>query len=219
MGTSSNTRSRRRRDQRVANPVPMRLTDRDKQIILAVWLYRVLGQIQIQILFFRSKNTCQRTLARLYLHGFLQRVFWPVVTGSPPTLYVLDKKGVDLLKSEFGYDDLRWYPTSRILKGGFLEHTNAINDFRIAVTLAAQQCGYALEIWKNESELKAQYDYVRIQTRFGLKKTSVIPDGFFLLSSGPQSKARFFLELDRGTETTERFQTKVKAYIAYRESG
>src|SRR5690349_12400755 len=106
---------RQRRDVRAKNPARMRLTDRDKQVIKAVSDFRALRQDQLQRMFFRSKNTCQRTLARLYHHQFLQRLFWPVVTGSAPTLYALDRKGVELLKAEFGYNDLRWYPSSRVL--------------------------------------------------------------------------------------------------------
>src|SRR5258706_7732982 len=101
-------KQRQRRDARAAKPRPMRLTKRDIEIILAVYLFRVLRQDQLEKLFFKSKNTCQRVLARLFHHGFLQRLFWPVVAGTPPTLYVIDKKGMALLTTQLGYDDSHW---------------------------------------------------------------------------------------------------------------
>jgi len=209
---------RQRRDVRASEPAPMRLTERDKQIIKAVCDFRVLRQDQLQTLFFPSKNTAQRALARLYHHGYLARLFWPVVTGSPPTLYVLDRKAVDMLKAEFGYNDLRWFPTSRALKGQFLEHTSAINDFRIAISFAAQKRGYTLAKWVNESQNKGDYDWVKIRTASGFRKVSLIPDSYLILET-PLGRGHFFLELDRGTMSTKRFQAKIQAYLAYRESG
>lgn len=208
---------RQRRDQRAKIPRPMVLTERDKQVIKAVCDYRVLRQDQLQRLFFTSKNTCQRVLQRLYQHKFLHRVFLPVTTGSPPTLYCVDKEGVQLLSTEFGYGDLKWYPTAKDIKPLFIDHVSSINDVRIAVTLAAQKHGYSLKTWLTDNELKADYDYVQIETRYGRKKVAVIPDSYFVLET-PHGKAHFFIELDRRTESIEKFQHKVQAYLAYWDS-
>ncbi len=226
MGTDNlEARRRRRRDERLAHPPLMRLTERDKHIVKAVFDYRVLRQDQIQRLFFGenpgAKAAAQRRLVKLYDYGFLERFFLPTRGGlmSSPVLYGLDRRGAELLRAEFGYDDLRWYPTSKELKDDFLEHTLAIADFRVAVTVACKILGYELLTWKGEAALKADYDRVKVRTEKGYSRSvSVIPDGYFAVNT-PLGKTHFFLELDRGTMTTKRFQGKVAAYVAYYRSG
>lgn len=209
-------KQRRRRDRRKDPPGRMRLTGRDVDIIEAVHLYRILRQDQIQMLFFNTKNAAQRALARLYDHAFLERKFLPVLYGRSPTLYVLDKRGADLLRSERGYEDLVWYSTNKDLKTDFIEHTAALNDFRLSVVVSARLQGLELITWASESQLKADYDRVRIAHL--RRSVSVIPDGYFVLAT-PHGKAHFFVEVDRGTETLQRFKQKVRAYVAYHESG
>ena len=194
----------------------MHLTERDVDIVEAVHLYRILRQDQIQTLFFSSKNACQRALARLYDHAFLERKFLPVLYGRSPTLYVLDRKGAELLRRERGYEDLVWYSTNKDLKTDFIEHTAALNDFRLSIVVSARRQGLELITWASESQLKADYDRVRIANL--RRAVSVIPDGYFALNT-PHGKAHFFVEIDRGTETLQRFKQKVRAYVAYHESG
>lgn len=214
--TEPDTRKRRRRDRRMDPPRRMRLTERDMDIIEAVHLYRILRQDQLQTLFFSSKNACQRALARLYDHAFLERKFLPVLYGRSPTLYVLDKRGADLLRSERGYEDLVWYSTNKDLKTDFIEHTAALNDFRLSIVVSARRAGLELITWASESQLKADYDRVRVAHL--RQAVSVIPDGYFVLNT-LHGKAHFFVEIDRGTETLQRFKQKVRAYVAYHESG
>ena len=206
--------TKKKRDVRPAKPPRMEFEERDGDILKFTGDCRVVRQDQIHKMFFgNSKSASTRRLALLFYHGFLQRLFLPVVIGRSPTLYVLDHKGADFLRSNYGYD-IRWYPSSRDLKPYFLDHALAINEVRIAVSLACRQPGYELKTWLGESFLKANYDRVAIETDDGLRAVSLIPDSFFALKT-PQHIARFFLELDRGTETTGRFQSKVKAYLAY----
>lgn len=222
---NSEPRGRRRRDERLAHPSLMRLTERDKEIVKTVYDYRVLRQDQVQTLFFGdnpgAKAAAQRRLVKLYDYRFLERYFLPTRGGlmSSPILYGLDKRGAELLRAEFGYDDLRWYPSSKELKDDFLEHTLAIADFRVSATVACKKLGYDLLTWKGEAELKADYDRVNVRTAKGYSRSvSVIPDSYIALST-PLGKTHFFLELDRGTMTTRRFQGKVEAYVAYYRSG
>lgn len=200
----------------------MILTERDKQIVEAVYHCRVLRQDQIHTLFFgASKAASQRRLALLYHHGFLTRVFLTVRASYmlSPALYMLDRRGAELLRSELGYDHITWTSKSRDVGQPFLEHTLAINDIRVAVTVACRAHGYSLLDWRSEADLKGSYDRVSIQERSGGKQlVSLIPDSFFVVQT-PKGKAPFFLEVDRGTETTTRFQSKIRAYQAYVQSG
>ena len=103
----------RRRDQRNPNPPPMQLTERDKQIIRWVHEYRILSQRQLAALLGVKKSTAAQILVRLYDHQFLDRRFLAVAEGEGgrPTFYVVDRKGADLLRGEFGLT-IKWYSSS-----------------------------------------------------------------------------------------------------------
>lgn len=214
-------RKRRRRDRREPHPPRLVLTERDRAIIRAVHEYRVLRQDQVQALFFGSRSAAQRRLALLYHHGYLERQFLLVQTGfmSSPSVYLLDRRGEELLRAEVGLDDVHWKSSHNQVSSDFLEHALAINDFRIAVTLASRRSEYELLEWRSESDLKQDYDRVTLPTtRGGSRSVAVVPDSYFALAT-PHGKTHFFLELDRGTMTTKRFKTKIDAYLAYYRSG
>lgn len=211
---------RARRDQRLTTPQPIRLTARDTDIIRAVYDYRLLTTQQLQTLFFPSLHQAYARLSSLYHHGFLDRKFLGVHADkmNTPIMYVLDKRGAELLQSAQGLE-VHWSKELKHLTTQFLEHTLAINTVRVAVTRAAQDLGYTVLTWKGENEIKADYDYVTIRGENGrVQSVSVIPDSYFALET-PKGKAHFFLELDRGTMTTQRFKTKILAYQVYYGSG
>ncbi len=210
---------RKRRDQRSANPSRLYRQDRDIDIIDAVYQYRILRQDQLQALFFGSRSTAQYRLRKLYDHSFLKRRFLSVVVTNSPTMYILDKRGAELLQAERGYDDLIWTGNEQDWKDDFIEHTLAINDVRGAVTLACRHAGYTLETWRGERELKADYDYVQLRTSSGRREqVAVIPDSYFTIVAH-QRRYPFLLELDRGTMVLKRFKRKVRAYREYYRTG
>lgn len=211
------------RNWRVDNPPPMRLMERDIEILKAVHEFRIVRGDQLQALYFGSQSTASYRLSRLYQHGFLDRHFLPTLGGlaSSPALYTLGRRGADVLRRvlDCGPKDIRKPPNNQELSPLFLEHLLQINDFRVAVTVAARDQGYALEMWLDDYQLKAAYDRVVIQTLQARRRTvSLIPDGYCVLQV-PQGRACFFLELDRGTMTRARFRDKVLAYQAYIASG
>lgn len=211
------------RNRRVDSPPPMRLMERDIEILKAVHEFRIMRGDQLQALYFGSQSTASYRLSRLYQHGLLDRHFLPTLGGlaSSPALYALGKRGVDILRRvlDCGPKDIRKPPNNQELSPLFLEHLLQINDFRVAVTVAARKQEYTLETWLDDFQLKADYDRVVIQTPQGRKRTvSLIPDGYCVLQV-PQGRACFFLELDRGTMTRARFRDKVLAYQAYIATG
>jgi hypothetical protein len=218
--TSEMKRQRARRDERLKNPSPIRLTERDLKIIQAVYEYRMLTTQQLQTLFFPSLHQAYNRLAALYHHGFLERQFLGVHADkmNTPILYLLDRRGADLLQAELGLD-VTWSSEAKQVTAQFLEHTIAINTVRVAIAKASELPSFALLTWKGENDLKAEYDYVSIRTPTGrMKSVSVIPDSYFVLET-PKGTAHFFLELDRGTMTTQRFKTKIMAYQVYYQGG
>lgn len=205
------------RAQRSEQPPNMRLMERDTDVLKAVADYRILRQDHIQQLFFSSKSTAQYRLSHLYQHGFLQRHFLPVYAGWSPTLYTLDKRGIALLRQECGIERVSVWDSENGHE--FLSHTLAINDVRIAITLASQDVDYTLVQWKSEADLKAEYDRVTITNEKGKQQSiSLIPDSYFTIETS-QGKASCFLEMDMGTMTVGRFATKIRAYLAYTQSG
>jgi len=198
----------------------MRLTERDLDVIEAVHYYRVLKQNQLEALFFGSRATAQFRLEKLYDHGFLDRKFLPVALGAgrSPTLYVLDRRGAELLRAERGYDNLTFYHTSKDLSAQFLDHTLAINDIMVAVVCGCRRHGFQLEIWRGENQIKGDYDRVTIRGPNRLEEAPILPDSYFTVVA-QQRRHHFFLEVDRGTMPSARFRVKVLAYLAYHRSG
>lgn len=198
----------------------MRLTDRDLDVIEAVHYYRVLQQSQLEALFFGSRATAQFRLEKLYDHGFLDRKFLPVAlgTGRSPTLYVLDRRGAEVLRAHRGYDELTFYHTSKDLSSQFLEHTLAINDVMVAVVRSCRRNGFQMERWRGENQVKGDYDRVTVRGVSRLEEAPILPDSYFTIVA-KQRRHHFFLEVDRGTMPSARFRTKVLAYLAYHRSG
>ena len=217
MTESKPSRVRASRHKRLRNPPRMRLTERDKQVVQAVNDFRVMRQDQVQRLFFPSRNTTQTRLWRLWQHRYLRREFLPVIGGiqTSPVLYVLDRRGAELLRNELGYDNesLRWSRSQRFTHQ-FLEHTLGLAEIRLAVTLSCRRHNYPLKTWMDERALKADYDKVQVNRRL----VAVLPDAYFVIEV-PAGELHFFLEYDRGVENLRYFKRKMAAYVSYYRSG
>lgn len=202
---------------------PMALTDRDCEVIRSVNDYRAVTTDQLEALFFGSRSTAQYRLSRLFQHEFLDRNFLSVVSGAPgssPAIYTLGKRGVGVLVERFGYERSQIRLPKRATLGWHLvEHLLKVNDLRVVVTLAAQQQHFTLETWLDETTFRAQPDYVSVTDKSGrTRKKPVFPDGYFCLQT-PRGKARFFLEVDRGTELLSKYAPQIAVYEAYVGSG
>lgn len=210
-----------KRDERPDHPKPIRLTERDLQIVQTVYAYRVLTTQQLQALFFPSAHQAYARLSLLYQHGYLDRKFQGAYLDkmNRSVLYVLDKRGAELLRAERGLD-VEWSSHTKQVGLPFLEHTLAINTVRVAIVQACQQNpDFAVLEWRSEGDLKADYDYVSIRSEMGkTMSVSVIPDSYFVLQT-PRGIAHFFLEQDMGSMTTKRFKQKILAYQAYYANG
>ena len=225
MPDEASSRKRRPRAKRVPDEErpSMRLTERDCDIIRAVNDYRALRSDQIERLFFGSRSPTQYRLSRLWEHEYLEREFISVASSAPasnPAVYTVGKRGAQVLVDHFDYDrsDLR-RPKKSSLGWHLLEHLLKVNDVRIAFAQAAASAEFTMETWWDETTFRAHPDYVTVSDKRGRpRKKPVFPDGYFFLST-PQGKARFFLEVDRGTETLSKFAPQIRVYEAYVASG
>lgn len=219
--------------KRVNAPPPMQLTERDREIILAVYEYRLLSAHQVEALFFPStsdkvhsrRSACQRRLQLLYHHGFLDRLPQPVILGAgrSPFVYALDQAGAGLVAKYLGIDraDIGWKPKYNELGAQFLDHSLAINDVRVVFQRLVEMGRLEAVEWTDEVALKAgeRQDQVPYLMQ-GARVVRKYPDGYFTASlPHTEQQAHFFLEVDQGTMTNARWQEKVKAYHEFRQSG
>lgn len=218
----------------------MVLTERDKRILHAVHEYRMLTREQVERLFFQPENgqnhftktsKARHRLKVLYQNNYLERVPLPVGNASWAwqPVYRLARAGAQIVAADLGAsikelaywgkgDDKDRRATE--VTPLFLQHALDINDVRIATTLAAQGCRYWIEKWLDDRELKSEErkDYVKVSSDGKSRMVAVIPDSYFVLNLGDR-RAHFFLELDRATMSHSRWGERVRAYLAYIESG
>ncbi len=218
--------------KRVDSPPPMQLTERDKQIILTVYKYRLLSAHQVEALFFPSstdnthsrRTACQRRLQLLYHHGFLDRLPQPVILGKgrSPFVYALDEAGANLVAGSLGIDraEVGWKPRHNELGPQFLDHSLVINDVRVVIQRLVESRVFESVEWTDELALKSAE--MRDQVPYlmqGARAVRKYPDGYFILKLPGGQQAHFFLEVDQGTMTNARWQEKVRAYNEFRQSG
>ncbi len=237
---SSGKRPRLRATERASSEAlpGFRLTQRDREIIKAVYTHRALTTIQIACSFFspsakRGINSwCQYRLQLLFQYGYLYRVeqAQKLSEGRKPLVYFLDEKGAQVVAEllDVEREEIDWHTSDNDVSLLFLDHLIASNDFRIAVTLAAQGKGWKVEKWLDEKTLKSAQmkDVVEITGPQGRKqRAAVVPDAYFLLRAG-EYVYHHFVEVDRGTVTGEASQwgrrdwaRKIRAYLAYFRSG
>ncbi len=104
-----------------------------------------------------------------------------------------------------------WRPQEK-LSPFFLAHALAVNDVRIAFTLAARtHDDHQLATWLSAEEAKDRFF-------FGSSWQTLTPDAFLRYRIGRHVLAAF-LEVDRGTMPNRRFKEKVERYFAYDVSG
>jgi Replication-relaxation len=228
------------RYKRVDKPPKMVLTQRDKEIIGQVYLFRLMTREQIEKLLFppdkgqdhpTKTSSVRKRLKLLYQHEYLERVPAPIGPGvwAWRPVYRLAEKGAEVVAAELGLaaKKLKYWGKgsdkdhrSDEVSLMFFEHARAINDVRIAVTLAAKKNGFEVEKWVDDNQLKSQEmkDYVTVKGRKQSQRVPVIPDAYFILNMG-KKRAHFFLELDRATMSSKRWKTRVLGYRAYTASG
>jgi len=212
------------RYKKAKTPPPMRLTDRDKRIVEAVYQLRFLTSEQIKELEFEdgSMTACSRRLKLLYHNGYLTdtRKTIPAGYGSSKRIYCLAKKGAALIShlySEKEARQIKWSEKYNKVEYFFIEHTLALNDVRIAFIKAALKSKEYNLFWFNESEVKSWKEKVDDPENSG-KTLAITPDAFFYLI-GKDKKAYYFLEVDRATESNRRWRDKIRGYVEYVKSG
>ncbi len=240
---TSPTRSRLPRLGKVpeAQRPRFRLTERDRQIIMVVYQYRILTTNQVEALFFTPtqdkakslyNSRCRLRLQALYHAGYLKRDEQPqkMSEGRKPLLYSLDVEGAKLIAQmlDVPVADLEWRRKAPVISPFTLEHLLATNDVRVQVEITARRHGLEVSKWLDDHTLrqKGTTDYVMLKNKEGSEqRVSLVPDGYFILEN-QEVRHHQFLEIDMGTMTgmyakygRRDWARKVAAYLEYYRSG
>jgi len=209
----------------------MQLTERDAQIVLAVYKHRFLTTHQIEALCFPSETSrgtrtvCQRRLQLLYHHGFLSRLPEVLVInqGRKPLVYGLDERGAMLVASLTNVDRsaIEWKEQHNVVSQIFLQHTLKISSLLVVVELLEQAGIWRIEKVIGErqfksADMKAQIPFYIV----GARTERAYPDSYLCLHVNQYGQnAHCFIEIDMGTMSNTRWQHKVRAYTNFRSSG
>jgi hypothetical protein len=218
----------------------MRMTQRDFDIIHAVYKYRALTTSQIEALLFppspgrpySRKKRCQARLRLLFLHRWLFRDAQHLKPSEAkqPLVYTLDRKGIEHLAVELDLKPKqvgrRSSPRLASASYSFLQHTLLVNELQILFEVAIRRQGVELIEWRDEGTLRGYNDKVTITGPRDSKGTvTVIPDLYLWLSTGVRDFHNF-CEVDLKTvvikydkDEGRDWKRKVRGYIEYYDSG
>ncbi len=212
------------------------MTNRDRQIIEAVYHCRALTAPQIAALYFSKDGNqgevnarCKHRLRMLYHHGYLFRDEQPskLSEGRKPLVYFLDQQGAEFLASS-QEAEIDWDRHDNNVLFPFLQHLLATNDIRIAIILCTRKHEWEIIRWTDDKTLKSPQmkDKVKLKNERGKGlQAAIVPDGYCRLRTH-EDTYNFFVEIDRGTVTGEATKwgkrdwgRKIKAYLEYYRSG
>ncbi|HUS95502.1 MAG TPA: replication-relaxation family protein, partial [Hyphomicrobiaceae bacterium] len=228
----------RPRRKRSDNPPPFQFTDRDLTILRAVARYRFLHSGHIRTLIPGSDKNLSNRLKGLFEHAYLDRPecqydFYRPGGGSSPVVYALRDKGARILREHDGLEygaRVSWAHKNRRVGRPFLEHTLAISDFAVGLSVAVAASpvvdlrdGSALLARLPATTRDAAKPF-RLSVPVIFKSTrhtiGIEPD--YACSLGFPAAGRrayFMVEIDRGTMPVERSDilqsSMLRKFLAY----
>lgn len=183
-----------------------RLTDRDRWLIHMIFEHRVLHAGQVSALAFPSANSARQRLRELHHWSLLDRFRPRAGQGSAAQHYVLGPAGAAVLAAEHGVEPTRLGyrgdRAMRIAHSPRLAHTVGRNGWflSLATRAGSGRPGEVLSVWWSEERCARFFgDVVR-------------PDGYGRWHDPAAGELEFFLEYDRGTETTDTVARKLDGY-------
>jgi hypothetical protein len=195
---------------------------RDMQVLKSLFESRLMTLAHIGTLFFGgSKEAAKKRVQRLKSEGFLRE---RPRESYEPSLLFLTRKGLLFLHQAGAldaYPDFSFSALDRRFRISPLtiRHEVAVVSIRVAMTEAIRRSqGLSLTEF---STWCALYEF-SIDARFDINRRVVQPDGFIRIESvigSDKYEDTFFLEVDRGTETLERFVKTLRCYPEYFRSG
>ncbi len=174
----------------------------DREILLTLYATRFATLAQVQLLLGVDRTVAQRRLTRLYNYRYLDCQEWGV-----RRVYTLDALGLEYAGEATGLprpQRQRLRPVSPY----FLDHHVAVADVLVALTLACREAGLTLT-WRNEVEAADHYEHPP-----GIPQ-KLEPDALFTVVGADRPSLLAFLEVDRSTESWQKWAQKIQDYGTY----
>jgi len=211
---------------------PIRLTDRDRDIILALHKYRFLTTDHLQVLTnTKSRWGMNARLRLLYDHKYIDRPKAQFAIFSHaekrPVVYALGHKGAFVLSTRYNIatpPSVHWTEKNRRIREKHIEHTLGVADFMIGIEMMCRESDL-LELIDQQTILEnapteirnANYPFRwKTQIRHNGKRhdVSIVPDYVFGLRNAETGKEKFyFVEIDRGTMPISRRDITQTSFI------
>lgn len=190
------------------------LTDRDWAVLTTVGRVRVATSSQLERLHFHdvTRRQARSVLASLVARRVLARlprVVGGVRAGSAGFCYVLDVAGQRLMKPTGERPHRPW-----AVGTPFLAHSLAITEVLVGLTEAARSSGKAVALRDFRTEPSCWRPYLGP----GGGRAVLKPDAEVTLEVG-RYEDRWFIEVDRATESRPTLDRKLARYVQYWQTG
>ena len=207
-----------------------RFTERDSELLVALYKHRYLTISQLQRLFFPSMQTAYRRMRLLKKAGMVSSFD---VANISESIFAVAKDGMQCVATVLGIepDQLKWADVrTKPRDYYFMRHFLAINDFRIVLTRACDNSavellGFIPDYFGEMSKKGGVRKYIRdvvCDISADREEISHTPDGVFALRKNGKV-ALFFLEIDRGTEVVSNpskgVLKSIRFYLSYLMQG
>lgn len=197
--------SNRRRGRR-ATPGPVRLTERDLEVLTLIGLTRYLGTTQVARACFPSSDRARRRLRQLYDVGYVKVT---LAGSTTPNLVSLTRVGLRVLQDQRPEVAERIHLPGAIRLAGVPHHL-AVVDARLYVAdLAATRDGY-VQRWSNSGGV--------LGDEWGLRGQRLQPDGLAEVVLGAEL-VRLAVEVDLATESHGVLRRKLAKYAEHDQAG
>ena len=213
------------RKRRAKSPPPIQLTERDGLLLDAVLSYRFILIEHFEWLFpADSIRGIMNRLRLLYHHRYLDRVNLPVSKSANKMIYSLTEKGAQLLAEMQGVsrEDIPWNRHLNKVTPTHINHLLTINRIIIAFTASLEKAEARGDVERfavKRGESQRNRISVSMRNEDGRRvKLSVVPDAIMPVVFRHGRYGLFFIEIDRATMTTARWQQKVEVYREYARS-
>jgi hypothetical protein len=211
-----------RTKEELAKRMPIVLTDRDKDILTAIYIHGFLTTELIELAFFPEpshgrRSPCSRAydrLQQLWRWAYAERVEQPIARsagGRRPYLYALGRAGEPVVAQRLGQGVTR-VQRRRLdrLSSVFVDHDLRIATFWANMIALLRSTHARLGRWLPERELRARK--IRIYDPRTGWWLPVLPDAAFEVVYPDGCVQACLLEVDMGTLTLKRFRRKVRAF-------
>ena len=209
------------------------LTERDAELLTALFTHQLMDRGQIQALYFSSVPRCNARLRQLFDQGLVGRTFSPLSPYGSQGLYRISARAASIVAGRLDMDAAE---VKRLCRTGeespqFVEHTLAVVDFYLALRKSVVEHPDAvIETWLPELLCRHEYE-VREPGAPAARSVAIPPagrgwraqvfkpDGFARLWTPGGGYRSYFLEVDRGHTSSSRWAQKLTFHRRYAESG